>query len=89
MRTSAMLSRAHNIFDHISILRYQRLMTFYKALPLNQLYSLCMMSGMHFDNVSVLLSIVAAAYVYSATSSVTTTCCHVYTAKLEIHTLFK
>ena len=48
-------------------------------------FSLCMMFRMHFDNVSVLLNSVAAAYVHLATSSVTMTCCYVHTAKLEIH----
>ena len=37
-------------------------------------FSLCMMFGMHFDNVSVLLNSVAAAYVNLATSRVTMTC---------------
>ena len=38
-----------------SILRYmyQRFMSFYKALPLYQLFSFWIMFGMHFDNVSV------------------------------------
>ena len=34
-------------------------------------FSLCMIFGMHLDNVSVLLNSVAAAYVHLATSSVT------------------
>ena len=37
-------------------------------------FSLSIMFGMHFDNVSVLLKSVAAAYVHLATSSVTFTC---------------
>ena len=37
-------------------------------------FSLSIMFGMHFDNVSVLLKSVAAAYVHLATSSVTITC---------------
>ena len=48
-------------------------------------FSLCMMFGMHFDNVSVLLNFVTAAYLHLATSSVTMTCRYVYAAKLEIH----
>ena len=50
-----------------------------------------MMFGMHFDNVSVLMNSVVAAYMYVhlATSSVTITCWYVYTAKLEIHTQLK
>ena len=32
-------------------------------------FLLCMMFGMHFDNVSVLLNCVAAAYVHLATSA--------------------
>ena len=52
-------------------------------------FSLSIMFGMHFDNVSVLLKSVAAAYVHLATSSVTITCWYVHTAKLEIHTRLK
>ena len=52
-------------------------------------FSLSMMVGMHFDNVSVILNSVAAAYVHLVTSSVTITCSYVYTAKLEIHTRLK
>ena len=37
-------------------------MSFEEGLPLYQLFSLCIMFGMHFDNVSVLLNSVAAAY---------------------------
>ena len=37
-------------------------------------FSLCMMFGMHFDNVSVFLNSVVAAYVHLATSSVKITC---------------
>ena len=59
-------------------------MSFKEGLPLNQLFSLCMMFGMHFDNVSVPLNSVAAAYVHLATSSVTVSCTYVHTAKLEI-----
>ena len=64
-------------------------MSFLKALSLYQLNSLCMMFGMHFGNVSVLLIIVAAAYNHLATSGGTITCCYVYTEKLEIHTRLK
>ena len=52
-------------------------------------FSLCIMFGMHFNNFSVLLNSVAAAYVHLATSSVTITCWYVHAAKLEIHTLSK
>ena len=37
-------------------------------------FSLCMMFGMRFDNVSVILNFIAAANVHLATSSVTITC---------------
>ena len=37
-------------------------------------FPLSIMFGMHFDNVSVLLKSVAAAYVHLATSNVTITC---------------
>ena len=56
---------------------------------LSTFFSLCMMFGMHFDNISVLLNSVAAAYVHLATLSVTMTCRYVNTAKLEIHTQLK
>ena len=72
-----------------SILRYQRFMSFQKALPLYQLFSVCMMIGMHFDNVSVFLNSVVAPYVHLATSSVKITCWYVYTAKPEIYTRLK
>ena len=49
-------------------------------------FSFCMMFGMHFDNVSVFLNSIVAAYVHLATSSVKITCWYVYAAKLEIHT---
>ena len=42
-------------------------------------FSLCMMLGMHFDNVIVLLNSVAVAYIYLATSRLTITCLYVYT----------
>ena len=44
---------------------------------------------MHFDNVSVFLNSVVAAYVHLATSSVKITCWYVNAAKLEIHMRFK
>ena len=47
------------------------------------------MFRIHFDNVSVILNSVAAAYVHLSTSSVTITCWYVYTAKLHIHTRLK
>ena len=47
------------------------------------------MFKMHFDNVSVLLNSVTAAYIHLATSSVTITFWYVYTAKLEIHSRLK
>ena len=52
-------------------------------------FSLCMMLGMYFDNVSVLLNSIAAACINLATSSVTITCWYVYTANLEIHMRLK
>ena len=69
-----------------SFLRYRHFMSFYKALSLNQPFSLCMIFGMHFENDSALMNSVAAAYVHLATPSVTITCWYKYTAKLEIHT---
>ena len=42
-----------------SIFRYQRFMSFYKALQLYQRFSFCMMFGLHFDNVSVPMNSVA------------------------------
>ena len=53
------------------ILRYQRFMSFSKALPIYQLFKFCLMFGIHFDNVSVNLNSVAAALVYLSTASVT------------------
>ena len=47
------------------------------------------MFGMHFDNVSVFLNSVVAAYVHLATSIVKIACLYVYTAKLEIYTRLK
>ena len=78
-------TQKHIFIFFTSILRYQRFMSFKEGLPLYQLFSLCIMFGMHFDNVSVLLNSVAAASVHLATSSVTITCGYVHTAKLEIH----
>ena len=78
------------IFNFLtSILRYQRFMSFLKALPLYRLFILGMKFGMHFDNVSVLLNSVAVAYAHLASTSVTNTCWYVFTAKLEIHMRFK
>ena len=48
-----------------------------------------MMFGMLFDNVSVFLNSVVAAYVHLATSSVKIACLYVYTANPEIHTRLK
>ena len=65
------------------------LSAFYELLKgtlFHQLFSLCMTFGMHFDNISVLLNSVAAAYVNLATQSFTFTCLYLYTAKLEICT---
>ena len=72
-----------------SILSYQRFMRFKKDCHFIIFFSLCIMFGMYFDYVSVLLNSVAAAYVHLATSMVTITCWYVYTAKLEIHTRLK
>ena len=48
-----------------------------------------MVFEMHFDNVSVHLNSVAAAYAHLAASGVTITCWYVQTAKLEIHKRLK
>ena len=53
------------------------------ALPL------CRMFGMHFDNVSVLLNSVTAAYAHLAMPSVTIICCYVYTVKLKLNMRLK
>ena len=60
-----------------------------KSTATLSIFSLSMMFGMHFDNVSVILNFVAVAYVHLVTSSATITCSYVYTAKLEIRTRFK
>ena len=63
--------------------RYQHNMSFKIALALFQLFFTLYDVGMRFDNVSVILNFVAAAYVHLATSSVTITCRYVYSAKRE------
>ena len=45
-----------------------------KSTVTYQLFSRCMMFGMHFDNISVPLNFVADAYVHFGTLSVTITC---------------
>ena len=61
------------------------LSTFYEFLRRTDTlstFSLCIMLGMHFDNVSVLLNSVAATYVHLATLSVTITCWYVHIGAL-------
>ena len=45
--------KAYFYFLNVIFFRFQRFMSFLKALPLYQFFSLCMMFGMHFDNDSI------------------------------------